>query len=215
MRLNIVSIGSECDVKYQINKYLNINKETDFFDWLITDMVSVCDILSKDINTILTFPNIKLIGYKNRNAIVQLKNCNKIISMHDIPINYSFNNIYSFILKYKRRYNRLIELIKSNSKTYFIRRDNPLEKEIIKLMKILNIINPNNNITLILYISPYSSRTKNLGYIKKLKSQIPDLIDLSKGYEDSLFYNCNHLNNEGAKSFTSKLYSFTKDKIKL
>jgi len=150
MRLNIVSIGSECDVKYQINKYLNINKETDFFDWLITDMVSVCDILSKDINTILTFPNIKLIGYKNRNAIVQLKNCNKIISMHDIPINYSFNNIYSFILKYKRRYNRLIELIKSNSKTYFIRRDNPLEKEIIKLMKILNIINPNNNITLIL-----------------------------------------------------------------
>ena len=112
MTINIVSFGSECDIKYQINKYLNLTKETEFFDWLISDIDSVCDILSKDINTILTFPNIQLIGYKNINSIIKFKNCTKLVSMHDVPIKYSFNDINNFILKYKRRYNRLIELIK-------------------------------------------------------------------------------------------------------
>lgn len=150
MTINIVSFGSECDVKYQINKYLNLMKETEFFDWLISDIDSVCDILSKDINTILTFPNIQLIGYKNINSIVKFKNCTKLVSMHDVPIKYNFNDINNFILKYKRRYNRLIELIKSNNKTYIIRRDNPLDNKITKFINIINIINANNNITLIL-----------------------------------------------------------------
>ena len=150
MTINIVSFGSECDVKYQINKYLNLMKETEFFDWLISDIDSVCDILSKDINTILTFPNIQLIGYKNINSIVKFKNCTKLVSMHDVPIKYNFNDINNFILKYKRRYNRLIELIKSNNKTYIIRRDNPSDNKITKFINIINIINPNNNITLIL-----------------------------------------------------------------
>ncbi len=150
MTINIVSFGSECDIKYQINKYLNLNKETEFFDWLISDIDSVCDILSKNINTILTFPNIQLIGYKNTNSIVKFKNCTKLVSMHDVPIKYSFNDINDFILKYKRRYNRLIELIKSNNKTYIIRRDNLLDDKITKFINIINIINPNNNITLIL-----------------------------------------------------------------
>jgi len=73
-----------------------------------------------------------------------------LVSMHDVPIKYSFNDINNFILKYKRRYNRLIELIKSNNKTYIIRRDNPLDNKITKFINIINIINPNNNITLIL-----------------------------------------------------------------
>ena len=70
--------------------------------------------------------------------------------MHDIPIKYSFNDINDFILKYKRRYNRLIELIKSNKKIYIIRRDNLSDDKITKFINIINIINPNNNITLIL-----------------------------------------------------------------
>ena len=150
MTINLVSFGSECDVRYQIIKYLNLNKETDFFDWLISDIDSVCNILTKDINKMFTFPNIQLIGYKNRNAIVKLKNCTKLVSMHDIPIKYSFNDIYDFILKYRRRYHRLMDLIKSNSKIYLIRRDNPSDNKIIHFMDIINNINPNNNITLIL-----------------------------------------------------------------
>lgn len=72
-----------------------------------------------------------------------------------------------------------------------------------------------NKIQLILYTSPYCSKTKNMGYINKLITKIPNLIDLSQGYNDELFFNCVHLNNQGAKIFTTKLYNATKDKIKI
>ena len=70
-----------------------------------------------------------------------------------------------------------------------------------------------NRIQLSLFVSPYCSKTKNLDYIDKLKKKVPDLIDLSKGYNDNLFFNCNHLNNKGANIFTTNLYNETKDKI--
>lgn len=172
MTIKLISFGSECDVKYQICKYLKINEETDFFDWLICDIDSVIDILTKDINKLFTFPNIKLIGYKNNKSIIKLFNTSKLISMHDLPIKYSFNDIYEFILKYKRRYNRLINIIKSNNKVYLIRRDNVSNEKIKKLMNILDNINSNNNITFILlrtdiedhYI--YSKRIININFNK-------------------------------------------------
>jgi hypothetical protein len=67
-----------------------------------------------------------------------------------------------------------------------------------------------NNIQLTLYISPYCSKTKNMSYIKKLLSKVPNLLDLSKGYGDKLFSDCGHLNNQGAKIFTTNLYNATK-----
>ncbi|MEW4922277.1 hypothetical protein [Algibacter sp. 2305UL17-15] len=69
-----------------------------------------------------------------------------------------------------------------------------------------------NKIRLITYISPYCSKIENRDYIAKLKTKIPNLIDLSKGYDDTLFFNCGHLNNEGAKIFTNNLYDVTKNK---
>ncbi len=39
-----ISIGTACNVKYQINK-INNSKETLFFDWLMVDMQSVISIL--------------------------------------------------------------------------------------------------------------------------------------------------------------------------
>jgi len=177
MAVKLISFGSECDVRYQIDKYNRKYKksttiETNFFDWLISDIDSIIDILTKDINKILTFPNIRLIGYKNNKSIMKILNCNKLISMHDLPIKYSFNHIYEFILKYKRRYDRLIDIIKSNSKIYLIRRDNIPNEKIKKLMNILDNINSCNNITFILlrtdlkdhYI--YSKRIININFNK-------------------------------------------------
>ena len=72
-----------------------------------------------------------------------------------------------------------------------------------------------NNIELILYASPYCSKIINKDYIGKLKNKIPHLIDLTNGYEDELFYDCGHLNIQGAKIFTEKLYnSIFKKEIK-
>jgi|TARA_B110000908_G_scaffold170221_1_gene229138 hypothetical protein len=82
----------------------------------------------------------------------------------------------------------------------------------IILNEIINICHK-KNIKLVLFTSPYCSKTKNLNYINKLKINIPSLIDLTKNYDDSLFYNCGHLNSKGANIFTINLYNATKDKI--
>ena len=88
-----------------------------------------------------------------------------------------------------------------------ISKSNIVLNEIIDICKI-------NKIKLILFISPYCKKTKNIEYLEKLKIKVPNIIDLSKGYHENLFYNCGHLNNQGAKIFTNKLYNATKDKIK-
>ena len=96
-----------------------------------------------------------------------------------------------------------------------------IESSLPKKIKLKNIILDEiteiclkNKIQLILYISPYCSKTKNMRYIEKLITKVPNLIDLSKGYDDKLFFNCGHLNNQGAKIFTTNLYNATKNKIK-
>lgn len=61
-----------------------------------------------------------------------------------------------------------------------------------------------NNIKLVLFCAPFCSNTKNLDYIKKLKKIQPNLIDYSQVINDSLFFDGGHLNNEGAKLFTTK-----------
>tara|TARA_B100000780_G_scaffold272843_1_gene235634 strand:- start:818 stop:1732 length:915 start_codon:yes stop_codon:yes gene_type:complete len=87
-----------------------------------------------------------------------------------------------------------------------IRKGNIILDEIIKICK-------KNKISLTLYTSPYCSKIKTEDYIKKLINKFPNLINLSKGYNDRLFYDCGHLNNQGAKIFTNNLYNETKDKI--
>lgn len=63
-----------------------------------------------------------------------------------------------------------------------------------------------NDIKIVFFCAPFCKHTKNLDYIKKLKTKIPDLYDFSNAIEeDSLFVNCFHLNEKGASKFTEIL----------
>lgn len=88
-----------------------------------------------------------------------------------------------------------------------IRQNNKVLEDIINLCK-------EKKITLTLFVAPFCSNTKNLDYINKLSERVPNLINLSKNYNDSLFYNCGHLNSKGANLFTTHLYNATKNRIK-
>jgi hypothetical protein len=55
--------------------------------------------------------------YKENSRIV-IKSLHHCISIHDLPINYTDNEILDFIDKYSRRFNRIVEYIKSNKKLY-------------------------------------------------------------------------------------------------
>ena len=63
-----------------------------------------------------------------------------------------------------------------------------------------------NKIKIIFFCAPFCKHTKNLDYVKKLKTRIPDLYDFSNAIkEDSMFVNCFHLNEQGASKFTEIL----------
>ena len=75
-----ISIGSGCNVKHQIDKHKH-KLETLFFDWLITSINSVIEILSCcDISNILYFDNIiRDINhpYHSNNSQIIIKSLNR------------------------------------------------------------------------------------------------------------------------------------------
>lgn len=119
-----ISIGTKCGVKFNIDRYIKI-KETQFFDWLITDMESVNKILqTNNISSIINNRNLTIEsrGYNYITKKVTISSLSKCISLHDLPKRYTNKDINNFITKYIRRYNRLINIIKNNKlKIYFIR----------------------------------------------------------------------------------------------
>jgi hypothetical protein len=63
-----------------------------------------------------------------------------------------------------------------------------------------------NHLKIVFFCAPFCKHTKNLDYIKKLKTKIPDLYDFSNAiHVDSMFVNCFHLNEKGASKFTEIL----------
>ena len=105
------------------------------------------------------------------------------------------------------KFGNRISLTKGDKLPEVIKENNIILEEIINICE-------KNKIQLTLFVSPFCSKTKNLNYIEKLSLKIPNLINLSKNYNDSLFYNCGHLNNKGAKIFTTNLFNATRNKVK-
>lgn len=59
-----------------------------------------------------------------------------------------------------------------------------------------------NNIELVFFCAPFCSATENINYVDKLKMKLPKLQDYSRSMNDSLFFDCGHLNDKGALIFT-------------
>jgi hypothetical protein len=83
---------------------------------------------------------------------------------------------------------------------------NQIANENISLNKIDSFAK-NHNINIIYFIAPFCPNTKNLEYSTKLKDKLPIFLDYSNlfPYQDNYFYDCNHLNNEGAHEFSRRL----------
>jgi hypothetical protein len=128
-----ISLGRNCCVAYNIKKYINNNTPTQFFDWSRTDFKCVLYILnSETVHTIFNVENflIDKETYKQDNNIsITLNNFIKegvcLLYHHDVYLSdYSNLNqteiLTEFINKYKRRHERLIDLIKTSQKLCFI-----------------------------------------------------------------------------------------------
>lgn len=163
--------GGACAVSVVIKREIyNNNKQTDFFDFLITSMKSINEILKG-----------KLIDFENKCSsigLVKFKNFDFLNSIHDldkkniscidfirnnlVPDNenqYSLEKYPEMIMglkeKYNRRYDRFIETIKSTNKIYFLRycvnHKDINETDICEFFDLIKKINNNLDCRLILF----------------------------------------------------------------
>jgi hypothetical protein len=135
--------GNACAVRQSIINYSTAG-ETQFFDWLVSSMKSVNELLEG--KPILFEETYKYPNPLNTTTIKFL-NFNCLISHHDIE-KFTDNSRNEIIEKYTRRYERLIDTIQTEKEIYFIRYckdSNDIEEgEIIKFYE--NIKNINNDL---------------------------------------------------------------------
>jgi hypothetical protein len=180
--------GNACAVRQSIINYTTNSNETQFFDWLVTSMKSVNQILEK--TPIIFESNYKYPNSSNTTSI-NFKNFDLLTSHHDI-LEFNANSINEITEKYVRRYERLINTIKKQSKINFIRycknQENFEEEEILIFYKNINNINPNLVLNFILIsdcnnlIIPSSLLKDNFIYINLNKHIDDDVINEKNDY---------------------------------
>ena len=114
-----ISIGNVCVVAHWLRK--TQSTETFFFDWLVTSLRSVNEVLSiENEETMRTkLKNVTFEGTLDNNKVVVCKDFDRLKSVHDLPI-MNGNIDTHFVDKYVRRHARLIDTIKSNPNLHFV-----------------------------------------------------------------------------------------------
>ena len=132
-----------CAVRQSIINYTTKSNETQFFDWLVTSMKSVNQILE---NTPIIFESNYIYPNALNTTSINFKNFDLLTSHHDIK-EFNDNSINEITEKYIRRKERLITTIKEQTKINFIRycknQQNIEEEEILKFYKNVKNINTN------------------------------------------------------------------------
>jgi len=184
--------GPACAIACSIKKHFyNNNYETNMFDFLEVSLESIIKVLS--INNKLNIEdyltnNYDVIVNSDGNNSVFFNNFDKLISHHDLILNYNEDIFNIFIEKYKRRYNRLINHILNEDKIFFIRFGEDNKDSIISFIN--NVKKINNNLE-VYFINLYFDENN-----KKLHDDINnyyyinfyDTIDYNKKYSEDLFY---------------------------
>jgi len=195
--MKIISLGHACQIRFNIDKFFK-SEESHFFDWLITDFKSVLFILkninNKELISKEKFTNKKIHIIENRcSKYPQIENIEfKMISIHDLPENTNYvDYIDEFILKYNRRLDRLINLIKSDENIHMIHcldhqfTDKYIitNDDIVNYKKYLCDINSNNNCFLHIVIPP---KYNNIDFNNLIQDKVYVyyLIDTQQGNND-------------------------------
>ena len=94
--------GNACAIRQSIINYTMNSKQTHFFDWLVTSMKSVNQILE---NTPIIFESNYIYPDPLNTTSINFKNFDLLVSHHDIH-EFNDNSINEITEKYIRRYER-------------------------------------------------------------------------------------------------------------
>lgn len=164
----IISLGSDCVAKKRLEEFYYKEKtQSNLFDWVLSDLETVCQvledyILKKDIFTPKNFEILtKTIDEK---YAIAHKHMN-FISLHDAPVTLSEKEAIQTVCdKYTRRLSRFIdEIINSERQLCFMGvydESNPIQKGVMKVddvtilrfFRMLHTINPLNSHKLVLIV---------------------------------------------------------------
>ena len=191
--LSSSTAGPACAIATIIKKHFyNNNYETNMFDFLEVSLESIIKVLTISNNNLniedYLSNNYDIIVNSDGNNSVFFNNFDKLISHHDLILNYNEETFNIFIEKYKRRYNRLINHILNEDKIFFIRFGEDNKDSIINFIN--NVKNINNNLE-VYFINLYFDENN-----KKLHDDIKnyyyinfyDTIDFNKIYSKDLFH---------------------------
>jgi hypothetical protein len=179
---NILSLGFGCVVKYTIDRLIG-KKETNFFDYLITDFQTVLTILKNiDNRWFISKDNFFQNGIWGSTNSYIVDNTNiHMRSIHDFPIFFQYDEqLYNFILKCNRRLDRIKNYINENKNLHMIHcleyqyTDNPYvltQDDVNNFYKYISDINPNNKCFLHIVVAPQFN-TINLNHLKSNRTFI-------------------------------------------
>ncbi len=181
--LSSINGGEACSIFTGIKQHFyNNDCITDFFSYLEISLEAINQVLTLNNKYIDFYFNSDLKVYKNKDNgySIIFGNFDKIISHHDLKDINLYNDV---IEKYKRRYYRLINDIKTNDKIFFIRygNDNDDIKLIINFIEIIKNMNPNLKFH---YININYINNLNISNYHNFQFNIND----KKIYSDDIFY---------------------------
>ncbi len=173
----LISLGLACNVKYQIdqhNQKTRLSQPTYFFDWLMTSFETVLQIFEVEaIENILSLENIESIEIAKTDSTyskIAIKSLDFFESVHDVRTNFEKQDIVGFLEKYKRRYDRIIELINSENELYFVRHShknaNITENQKRRFKSCILKINPNCQFNLVNLVDLNSHHIMEGNYIE-------------------------------------------------
>jgi len=186
--------GPACAIATSIKKYFyNDSKQTDMFDYLEISLLSIIQILLLNNNSDNNITNNLLnnnIFVPNINGCqtVTFNNFDRIISHHDLKENYDESDYIEFIEKYKRRYYRLIECLKTENKIFFIRYGDECHSQFQEFIRIIREINPLCEFYIINLIYDETNKEQNYDIPNLYTINFYYLLDKNVIYDDDLFY---------------------------
>jgi hypothetical protein len=139
----IVSIGPACNVKYQIDHYTKRTQETHLFDWQMTDLATVCQILTDAEPTRFFHRDaLEIYGNNATRTHIRVTSLPDFRSIHDVVYPYTEAHLAEYLEKQQRRALRLLALIRSTTPVYFVLCGQPGVAAIAEFEAAVRTVNP-------------------------------------------------------------------------
>lgn len=115
-----ISLGTSCKVRESIDRYNGFRNETNFFDWILSNFITVLFVVEHIDNPDVFLTHDKFIKNhpSSNNPTHYIANHSQLYfsSLHDFPVDIEYNDyMISFLEKYKRRLLRLKNTIITNT----------------------------------------------------------------------------------------------------